>query len=126
LSRPIATGIAGALSVLVFALVSSRGATLETGYLLFDFAFQALVVLVFLLVILRLGLFAAAVAFFANLLTSGLLVTLDPAKLYATQSWLLLATVAGLASLGFWLARGGDASLRPGRRSPQAIGQSGQ
>jgi len=109
--RPVVTGLSVALSVFVFVLVSRRNVTIETGYLFFDLAFQAVMVLVFLLVILRLGLFAAAVASFADMITSGLLVTLDGSKIYASQSWTLLAIVAGLAVAGFWMARGGEPRL---------------
>lgn len=94
-----------AVAVLVFVLVSRRGGSAEAGFAIFGLVFQAVIVLGFVLIVYKLGLFASVVAFYVNNITTGLLVTLDGRRLYAAQSWAMLAGLGLAAAIGFWLAR---------------------
>ncbi len=72
---------------------------------------QALTMMVILFVLLRIGIFAAAIMFIVNNVLVRVPLTFDPSALYATPSWVTIAGLAGLASLGIWWA---TASARPG------------
>jgi len=70
-------------------------------------AFTLAVAAVYMLILVRYGVLAMVVAFFANaVLTQGVL-TADLSKIYADTSVWLLALVAGLAAAGFYASRTG-------------------
>ncbi|MBP8274918.1 MAG: hypothetical protein KAY59_10825, partial [Acidobacteria bacterium] len=55
--------------------------------------------------ILRVGLFSAAVMFITVQIFANSPITLDSSRLYAGGSWVMVAAATGLALAGFWLAR---------------------
>jgi serine/threonine-protein kinase len=61
-----------------------------------------------LAVLLRAGLFASCIMLFVSNCLDNLPMTFDTTKPYAPASWTTLAIIAGLAALGFWMARSGD------------------
>jgi hypothetical protein len=58
-----------------------------------------------LLVLLRLGIFAAAVMYVVNILLLRMPLTLDTSALYASASWATITGAILLAGTGFWIAR---------------------
>jgi hypothetical protein len=63
---------------------------------------------------LRFGLLATLVFFFANFLLNSSTITLDPGKWFFSTSTLMLLLVAALGFYGFYASRGGEPLL--GRR----------
>jgi hypothetical protein len=70
-----------------------------------DWVFQVVTSALEILVILRVGLFAACVMFFVTFFLQRVPMTLDPSRFYATDAWMSMALVVGIAAIGFWLAR---------------------
>ncbi len=70
-----------------------------------DWVFQVVTSALQILVILRVGLFAACVMFFVTFFLQRVPMTLDPSRFYATDAWMSMALVVGIAAIGFWLAR---------------------
>ncbi len=96
-------------AVTVLSLAGTGGATQRA----LDASIQALTTTVILLVLLRIGIFAAAIMFVVNNVLVRIPLTIDPSALYATPSWTTIAGLAALASLGVWWA---TAAARPGAR----------
>ena len=69
--------------------------------------YQAISTLAILIVLLRIGIFAAAIMFFVTFLLLRVPLTLDGTALYATEAWITIAGVIALAAAGFWMARAG-------------------
>jgi hypothetical protein len=70
-------------------------------------AYQAVSITLVLLVLLRLGIFASAVIFTANILLLRMPLTLDGNALYASSAWFAMAGLLALAAAGLWMARKG-------------------
>ena len=70
--------------------------------------YQLAYLLTFVIVLLRFGLLATFVMFTANTLTMRMPLTLNSGSLYSGQAWLTLGLLFGVATLGFWMARGGE------------------
>jgi hypothetical protein len=105
-SRRVLDGVSAVVAAVLFTIVSSRGAQLDTGYFWYQLAYQGLTLLVTMTIILRFGLFATVVVFYVSALTGDFPLTFDGSRLYANQAWLLLVVVAAAAVAGLWLARG--------------------
>jgi len=60
---------------------------------------------VFLIVLLRFGLFATVVMYTTNALTIRTPLTLQSAALYSGQAWVMLGVIFAIAAAGFWMAR---------------------
>ncbi len=60
---------------------------------------------VFLIVLLRFGLFATVVMFTTNALAMRTPLTLQSAALYAGPAWVMLGVIFAIAAVGFWMAR---------------------
>ena len=120
-SRRVLDGVSAVVAAVLFTIVSSRGAQLDTGYFWYQLAYQGLTLLVTMTIILRFGLFATVVVFYISALTGDFPLTLDGSRLYASQAWLLLVVVAAAAVAGLWLGAGrrrndaGQQTRRPRR-----------
>jgi eukaryotic-like serine/threonine-protein kinase len=99
--RPLPTVV---VATLVFAPLAAQN-QIETGTLWLDLTIGALLVGVIFGVVLRYGLFAAAIAFFAHFLTKDAPLTLDADAYFVGTSTFAIALVTGLAVLGFVWAR---------------------
>jgi hypothetical protein len=93
--------VATAFAVAVLVILSAITADGDWS----DGVFQAVTTALELLVILRFGLFAACVMFFVIYFLQRVPMTLDPSRFYATDAWLSMALVVGIAVVGYWLAR---------------------
>jgi hypothetical protein len=60
---------------------------------------------VFLIVLLRFGLFATFVMYTTNALSIRTPLTLNSAALYAGPAWVMLGVIFAIAATGFWMAR---------------------
>ena len=60
---------------------------------------------VFLIVLLRFGLFATVVMFTTNALAMRTPLTLRSAALYSGPAWVMLGVIFAIAAVGFWMAR---------------------
>jgi len=60
---------------------------------------------VFLIVLLRFGLFATVVMYTVNALAVRTPLTLQSAALYSGPAWVMLGLIFAIAVLGFWMAR---------------------
>jgi eukaryotic-like serine/threonine-protein kinase len=69
---------------------------------------QAIVITTVLLVMLKVGLFTALVAYTVETLMLRIPLTLEGSRLYAGPAWLMLAAIAAVAAIAFWLARAGE------------------
>ena len=63
---------------------------------------------VFLVVLLRYGLFATVVMYTTNFLASRTPLTLNPNALYAGPAWVMLGVIFAIGLTGFWMARRGE------------------
>jgi hypothetical protein len=63
---------------------------------------------VFLIVLLRFGLFATVVMFTTNALAMRTPLTLQSAALYSGPAWVMLGVIFAIAAVGFWMARRTD------------------
>jgi hypothetical protein len=88
----------------VFTIVSNRTGSVS-AYFWLDLAIGLLLSLLLVVTLLRWGLFASCVAFFVNLATSALPLTLNGEALYFSASAWLLTLLAGLAVVGYWWSR---------------------
>ena len=70
-----------------------------------DLCLKAVSLTLVLLVLLRIGLFGAAVMSFTNLVLTRVPLTLDSTSLYFGQAWFALAALMALAAAGLWMAR---------------------
>jgi hypothetical protein len=89
----------------IFSFVAARG-QFQSGHWMLDMTFGALLVAMILGAIVRYGLFAGIVAFFAHFWTYHILITLNPDHQYFTSGLIGLGVVAAIALTGFVLARG--------------------
>jgi hypothetical protein len=96
-----------AIVAVVITLVSGRNGSVGSGYFWFELAYSLLLSLFLVLALMRFGLFATVVTFFAYQVTSSALLTLDSTKLYAGSSAGILIFMAALLVWGYWMARGG-------------------
>ena len=60
---------------------------------------------VFLIVLMRFGLFATVVMYTTNALAMRTPLTLQPAALYSGPAWVMLGVIFAIAATGFWMAR---------------------
>ena len=63
---------------------------------------------VFLVVLLRFGLFAAVVMYTTQALAMRTPLTLNSEALYAGPAWVMLGVIFTIAAIGFWMARKGE------------------
>lgn len=95
-----------------FALAVFMGlaavATISAGGEWSDAVYQAGTTLLELLVILRVGLVAGSVMYFANNFLGRVPMTLDAGRFYSTEAWISMTVVVVVAALGFWFARADD------------------
>jgi len=96
----VATAFAVVVSVILSAITAGGDWS--------DGVFQAVATAFELLVILRVGLFAACVMFFVTFFLQRVPMTLDPSRFYATDAWMSMVLVVAIAAIGFWLARADD------------------
>jgi hypothetical protein len=80
-------------------------AALNSGGDWSDSIFQAVIASIEVLVILRIGLFAAGVMYFVINFLQRVPMTLDASRFYATDAWMSMTLVVAIAAIGFWLAR---------------------
>jgi hypothetical protein len=104
LRRTSAAFVAG---VLIFGFMAARG-QFESGVFLLDYGFGVLLCVVLLSCVLRYGLFATVVAFFAHFATLNIAMTLDASKLYFPQGLAVMALLAIVGVAGVYLARAGE------------------
>jgi hypothetical protein len=78
------------------------------GQRLLDASYQAISTALILIVLLRIGIFGAAIMLFVNLLLLRMPLTLDSNALYAGGAWIAVAGIIALAAAGLWLARAGE------------------
>jgi serine/threonine-protein kinase len=91
-----------ALAFLVFlGTVNNENGQTNVGMLAL---FQLLSSGVFLVVLLRFGLFATVVMFTTNALAMRTPLTLQSAALYAGPAWVMLGVIFAIAAAGFWMA----------------------
>src|SRR5579864_2820125 len=105
----VATAVAVAVWVILASLTTSGDSS--------DMIYQAVTTSIEVLVILRIGLFAACVMFFVNGLLLSVPMTLDASRFYATDAWMSMAIVVAIAAIGLWLARADEPLFG---RSPSA------
>ena len=117
--RQVLRSMTAATIVTLFVLIvmSNRGATIESGYFWLDLAFNAAMTTAVMWMLRRLGLFAAVTIFYVNSLANEYLLTFDNSRLYSTQSFIVMAVIAGLAVTGLWMARAGEPLLRNPERA---------
>jgi Protein kinase domain len=72
-----------------------------------------------IVVMLRLGVFAAFVMYAVNAVTTRLPLTLDGTRIYAANAWFTLGLLFALAAAGLWMARAGEPlfGAAPARRA---------
>src|SRR6185295_12235489 len=114
------TVMTSVIGVLLFIIVTKRN-SIDTTHPWIDIGFQTVLLASLVAIVLRFGLFATVVTFWALELAGDQLMTLDSTKLYAGPALLTTLTLAGVALLGFWLARAGE-PLFGVRNTPQASG----
>jgi predicted Ser/Thr protein kinase len=76
--------------------------------------YQVLTLSLTLLVLFRLGIFAAAIMYFVNTLLLRVQLTLDGSAVPATEAWAVIAGVLALAAAGFWMARADEPWMAKG------------
>ena len=92
-----------ALAFLVFlGIVSNENSQTMFGVLVL---LQLVSAGVFLIVLLRFGLFATVVMFTTNALARRTPLTLQSAALYPGPAWVMLGVIFAVAAAGFWMAR---------------------
>jgi serine/threonine-protein kinase len=101
------TSAAFAVAVLIFGFMAARG-QFESGVFLLDYGFGVLLCVVLLSIVLRYGLFATVVAFFAHFVTNNIAMTLDSSKLYFPHGLAVIALLAVVGAAGVYLARAGE------------------
>ncbi len=104
LRRTWAAFVAGCL---LFGFMAAQG-QFESSMPLLDYAFGVLLCVVLLQVVLRYGLFATVVAFFAHFSTTGIAATMDTSRVNFEAGVIVLVLLAAIAMLGFYLARAGE------------------
>jgi len=107
------------VGVALFVIVTKRN-SIDSTHPWFDVAFSAVLMTSLIGIVLRFGLFATVATFWAVELAGDQTMTLDSTKLYAGPALLTTLVLAGVAILGFWLARAGEPLF--GRNTPQASG----
>jgi hypothetical protein len=100
----VAAGVA-LLAILLLQLVDSQG---DKSHLLLKVPLQMVAQCVFIVVLLRFGLFAIVVAETINQVTERMPLTLNGAALYSGPAWVLLGLIFLVAAVGFWMGRGGE------------------
>jgi serine/threonine-protein kinase len=88
------------VTLLAFALGDRTG-----GQRLLDVCYEAIVTIVILVVLLRIGIFASAIMFFVQFVLLRMPLTFDGNAVYASGAWLTAAGILALAAAGFWMAR---------------------
>ncbi len=107
-SRVIGSNLVASLvTIVLFVMVIKRN-SLNMNYPLLDVGTTVFLVISFLVVGLRFGLFALIVAFFVLNMAADAPLTLDAGKLYAGPAWFYLALIATIAFVGVWMARAGQ------------------
>ena len=106
---PAASERALLVLVAIFLIIIPGLSGANTKEVLLNLLYQALSVSLILGVIVRVGLFGSAVGFLVGNYLSNMPMTLDSSKLYASESFALVAGIAALAFVGLSFARGGDA-----------------
>ena len=89
---------------LFFSFLAARG-QIETGSVLLDLALGILLVIPVLWTIVRFGFVAGTVSFLVHFLTKDMPMTLDPSRLYFSESLTTAMLVVVIACAGFVLAR---------------------
>ena len=92
------------VAALFFSFLAARG-QIETGSLPLDLAIGLLLVIPVIWAIVRFGFVAGTVAFFVHFLTKDVPMTLDPSRLYFSESLTTAVLVVAVAGIGFVLAR---------------------
>jgi serine/threonine-protein kinase len=95
-------------SVTVFSVVGNDDSLIDAVY-------ASISITIVLQVLLRIGIFSAAVMFFTNFVLLRIPYSFDSTALYASQGWFALALLLGLAATGYWMAA--HPAARPGWRS---------
>jgi Protein kinase domain len=101
---------AAVVLLLMIALQLAQGDS-DRAHLGLAVLYTFAVLLTFVIVLLRYGLLATFVMFTANSLTIRMPLTLNSGSLYSGPAWLTLGLLFGVATLGFWMARGGEPVL---------------
>ena len=101
------TWLAFAAGSFVFGFLAAQG-QFESAYPVLDYVFGVLLCVILLLIVLRYGLFATAVAFFAHFSTTSVAMTLDSSRVNFAAGVTVLFVLAGVAVTGFYLARAGE------------------
>jgi hypothetical protein len=94
-------GVATAVAVAVWVALTALNTNGDSS----DMLYQAVTTSIEVLVILRIGLFAACIMFFVNGFLLSVPMTLDARRFYATDAWTSMALVVAIAAIGLWLAR---------------------
>jgi len=97
--------VCAAIATVIFAFLAAEG-QIVTGRLWLDLSIGVLLVLPMLLVIIRYGFVAGAVAFAIHFFTKDLPTTLDTARPYFTTGLAIIVLTLACAIVGFVLARG--------------------
>ncbi len=98
----LVTAVAIALFTMLSVLDSTAGARLSTAI------FAAIAAALAIQLILRIGLFAAAVMYVVDLVLERTPLTLDASRIYAPAAWIAMAGVVAVAMIGLWMARAGE------------------
>ncbi len=110
ISPDVIAGVLALAFLMFIQLVDKQG---EKSHLLLVAPFMLLSSCVFLVVLLRFGLFAVVVMYTVNAMSGRMPMTLQPTRTYAGAAWLALGVILALAAAGFWMARRGDTARRP-------------
>ena len=102
--------VAVGLAIGITMLIAVRG-IFDGGAALINGPVALLIVTTIVLTIQKLGLVATMALFFANMMMSSAIVTLDSSKWFFGNSLLLIAIPAALAFYGFYVSRGGEPLL---------------
>ena len=102
------SGYVTAAVVLILMIALQVAQESNRAHLGLTVLYQLAYLLTFVIVLLRFGLLATFVMFTANTLTMRMPLTLNSGSLYSGPAWLTLGLLFGVATLGFWMARGGE------------------